>query len=64
MDSLTELYCLIDDFCRAFEPAWERHLLATGAKRRQRPSLLSLSELMTLAILSISFVSATHVAVC
>jgi hypothetical protein len=51
MDSLTELYCLIDDFCRAFEPAWERHLLATGAKRRQRPSLLSLSELMTLAIL-------------
>ncbi|MGZ4957266.1 MAG: IS982 family transposase, partial [Methylobacter sp.] len=31
MDSLTELYCLIDDFCRVFEPAWERHLLATGA---------------------------------
>jgi len=51
MDSLTELYCLIDDFCRAFEPAWERHLLAMGAKRRRRPSLLSLSELMTLAIL-------------
>lgn len=51
MDSLTELYCLIDDFCRVFEPAWERHLLAMGAKRRRRPSLLSLSELMTLAIL-------------
>jgi hypothetical protein len=51
MDSLTELYCLIDDFCRAFESAWEWHLLATRAKRRQRPSLLSLPELMTLAIL-------------
>jgi hypothetical protein len=51
MDSLTELYCLIDDFCREFEPAWQRHLLATEKKRRQRPSLLSLAELMTLAIL-------------
>ncbi|MBL1265789.1 IS982 family transposase [Candidatus Methylomicrobium oryzae] len=51
MDSLTELYCLLDDFCRVFEPAWKRHQLAIGAKRRQRPSTLSLAELMTLAIL-------------
>jgi transposase len=51
MDSLTELYCLLDDFCRVFEPAWKRHLLASGAKRRQRPSSLSLAELMTLVIL-------------
>jgi hypothetical protein len=51
MDSLTELFCLIDDFCRVFEPAWQRQLLSSGAKRRQRPSSLSLSELMTLAIL-------------
>jgi transposase len=51
MDSLTELYCLLDDFCRVFEPGWKHHLLARGAKRRQRPSMLSLAELMTLAIL-------------
>jgi hypothetical protein len=51
IDSLPELYCLIDDFCRAFEPAWQRHLLTTRVKRRQRPNLLSLAELMTLAIL-------------
>jgi hypothetical protein len=51
MDSLTELFCLIDDFCRVFEPAWKRHLLASGAKRQQRPSTLSLLELMTLSIL-------------
>lgn len=51
MDSLTELYCLLDDFCRIFEPVWKRHLLASGAKRRQRPSTLSLAELMTLVIL-------------
>jgi transposase len=51
MDSLTELYCLLDDFCRVFEPVWQRHLLASGVKRRQRPSSLSLAELMTLVIL-------------
>lgn len=51
MDSLTELFCLTDDFCRVFEPIWEQHLLETGAKKRQRPSELSLSELMTLTIL-------------
>lgn len=51
MDSLTELYCLLDDFCRVFEPVWQRHLLSSGVKRRLRPSSLSLSELMTLAIL-------------
>lgn len=51
MDSLTELFCLIDDFCQTFEPEWERHLLADGLKKRRRAASLSLSELMTLAVL-------------
>jgi hypothetical protein len=51
MDSLTELFCQIDDFCRDFEPAWERRLLAAGVKKRKRQTDLSLSELMTLAVL-------------
>jgi transposase len=51
MDSLTELFCQIDDFCRRFEPAWERRLLAAGVEKRKRNADLSLSELMTLAIL-------------
>lgn len=51
MDNLTELFCLIDDFCHRFEPAWERRLLASGVKKRRRKSELSLSELMTLAVL-------------
>lgn len=51
MDSLTELFCLMDDFCRRFEPALEQRLLASGAKKRQRRSDLSLSELMTLTVL-------------
>lgn len=51
MDSLTENFCLIDDFCREFEPIWKEQLLSTGKKKRHRPSSLSLSELMTLTVL-------------
>ena len=51
MDSLTELFCLIDDFCHQFEPALERRLLETRVKKRKRCSGLSLSELMTLTVL-------------
>jgi transposase len=51
MDSLTELFCLIDDFCQAFEPAFEAQLLADGARKRRRACGLRLSELMTLMVL-------------
>jgi transposase len=51
MDSLTEMFCLLDDFCQAFEPEWEKRLLAEGRKKRRRPASLCLSELMTLAVL-------------
>ena len=51
MDSLTETFCLIDDFCREFEPAFHKRLLANGVKKRQRKGELSLSELMTLMVL-------------
>jgi transposase len=51
MDSLTETFCLIDDFCRQFEPAWHRRMLSAGAKKRRRKPELSLAELMTLAVL-------------
>jgi len=46
MDSL-----LVDDFCRQFEPAWQRRMLSAGSKKRRRKSGPSLSELMTLTIL-------------
>ncbi len=51
MGSLTELFCQIDDFCRLFEPGFERRLLAGGSKKRRRQCELGLSELMTLAVL-------------
>jgi hypothetical protein len=51
MDCLTETFCLIDDFCRQFEPAWHRQMLRAGSKKRRRKPELSLSELMTLLVL-------------
>ncbi len=51
MNSLTELFCLIDDLCQSFEPEWKKRLLADGQKKRRRLASLSLSELMTLTVL-------------
>jgi len=51
VESLTELFCQFDDFCHVFEPQWHKQLVALGEKKRQRKSCLSLSELMTLAVL-------------
>jgi len=51
MDNLTELYCLMDDFCKEFEPALHARLLADGKRKRQRACSLSLAELMTLVVL-------------
>jgi hypothetical protein len=44
------VFCNIDDFCLLFEPCWQRRLLADGAKRRHKPSALSLSEVMTILV--------------
>lgn len=51
MDNLTELYCLMDDFCKEFEPALRAKLIADGKRRRNRSTGLSLAELMTLMVL-------------
>ena len=51
MESVTELFCLMDDFCRRFEPAWQQRQLTSGAQKRLRHTTLSLSELMTLIVL-------------
>jgi hypothetical protein len=43
------LFCDIDDFCLLFEPLWQERLLKT--RRRNRPSALCLSEVMTIITL-------------
>ena len=49
--SVLELFCHVDDFCRAFEPKWQQQCLASGSKQRNRARELVLSEIMTILIL-------------
>ncbi len=48
--SLLELFCHVDDFCRAFVPQWQQVQVASGTRHRHRARLLSLSEIMTILI--------------
>ncbi len=48
--SVLELFCAVDDFCQAFTPEWEHHLLPPADGQRQRASRLCLSEVMTICI--------------
>lgn len=50
MESLLELFVSVDDFCKAFLPKLEQHLLSTGIRQRQRARSLSVSEVMTILI--------------
>lgn len=48
--SLLELFVTVDDFCQAFLPQWQRHLLGDGSRKRLRSGQLSMSEVMTIII--------------
>ena len=50
MNSLTELFCDVDDFCKDFLPVWENQLISTGQKQRRRERSLTTSEIMTILI--------------
>lgn len=47
---LVSLFYLIDEFCKEYEPQWQQSLVASGVKKRCRPSRLSLSEVLTITI--------------
>jgi hypothetical protein len=49
--SLLEMFCEIDDFWQSFRPAWQRKLLLSGTRRRERTTQLTVSEIMTIIIL-------------
>ena len=51
MESITELYCLIDDFYQVFEESWKHHVLMNGQRKRWRMTGISLPEMMTLVVL-------------
>lgn len=50
MDSLLELFCDVDDFCRTFVPIWQKQMLSAGEIQRQRARSLRVSEIITLLI--------------
>ena len=50
MESLTELFCDVDDFCQSFVSVWRKQMLSAGEIQRQRERSLSLSEIMTILI--------------
>lgn len=50
MDILT-VFCQIDDFCQTFEPKYNQLQLAEGKKKRNKPSQMAMSEVMTILVL-------------
>lgn len=50
MESLVELFVSVDDFCQAFLPRLEKHLLQSGQIQRRRGRSLTMSEVMTILI--------------
>jgi len=50
MESLLELFIHVDDFCQAFLPNLQEHLLNNGTVKRRRARSLSVSEVMTILI--------------
>ena len=44
------LFCLVDDFCKGFEPWYKKQLLTDGKVKRNRDGHLTLSEILTILI--------------
>ena len=49
--NLIEIFCILDEFCKYFTPELKKHTLDTCGKRRNRPCLMSDSEVMTILVL-------------
>ncbi len=50
MIEIETLFCQIDDFCQAFTPIFESHLLPNKVVKRKRKFKLSLSEVATIVV--------------
>jgi hypothetical protein len=50
LDRLVEVFCEVDDFCKAFQPQWEVHLIGSREKPRGPEPGLSDSEIITLLL--------------
>ena len=50
LDRLVEVFCEVDDFCNAFQPQWEAHLIGGSHKPRGPKPGLADSEIITLLL--------------
>jgi|TARA_R110002126_G_scaffold11410_1_gene51359 hypothetical protein len=50
-DKITEIFCSIDEFCKVFEPAFQKKLISDGKKQRNRAFRMSQSEILTITVL-------------
>ena len=50
MDYITELFCILDDFCKKFNESLNKALIPVQ-KTKLKKSALSLSEAMTIVVL-------------
>lgn len=50
MNRLVEIFCDVDDFCKAFIPQWERQRIEDGTRKRKRNCNMYPSEIMTIII--------------
>jgi len=50
LDRLAEVFCEVDDFCKAFQVQWNMHLIGGGQKPRGPDAGLSDSEIITLLL--------------
>lgn len=51
MIPLTEIFCLIDDFCKLFEQKQKNYILPNPDGKRNKPCSISLSELITIVVM-------------
>ncbi|ENM5738162.1 hypothetical protein AB1F87_001687 [Vibrio mimicus] len=50
MHKLVDLFCHVDDFCKAFLPQWQQLQLESGECKRHRKGRMYESEIMTIII--------------
>ena len=50
LDRIVEVFCEVDDFCKAFVPQWEASLLGTGGPAPRGPHRVPTSEIITLLL--------------
>ena len=49
--NIVQIFYFVDEFCKDFIPLWNKKLIEANIKSRNKPNILSVSEVMTILIL-------------